>query len=96
MANPWQCPRCQRRVPSYATKCHCGQERPVGLAALPRRSVPRPGVKLTPELRMLVGVMVFLVITMVVLLFVPIKQHPVAPVLGYIDHAPTPAPRHHR
>jgi hypothetical protein len=95
MANPWQCPKCRRRVPGYARKCHCGQERPIGAVGIPR-AVPRRSARLTPELRMLVGVMAFLIITMVVLLFVPIKQNPIAPVLGYIDRAPTPTPRHRR
>ncbi len=43
---------------------------------------------------MLVGVMVVLVVAMIALLFIPIKQNPIAPVLGFIDRAPTPAPPH--
>ncbi|MCU0240791.1 MAG: hypothetical protein MUF51_00040 [Vicinamibacteria bacterium] len=101
MSTPWICPGCQRRVPAYATKCHCGAARPARPTPAPRRSEPlatpaRQRAPLGWDIWALIGVIVLVLVFAIVSLFRPYQPPRIVPLLGYVDATPPPHPKHDR
>ena len=97
-ASSWNCPNCRRRVPRYASACHCGTRRAdaetveAGLTAPAHRHVSAwRQLPLSVWLPLLVAAAA--AITLVVLLFLPSEPPPAIPLGGYVDRIPTPQPK---
>jgi hypothetical protein len=100
MANPasWTCPNCRRRVPRYATTCHCGARRtdaaPADTGAAGPPLARAGGWRQLPwSMWLALGIAAAAVIALIVLMFLPPEPPPRIPLLGHIDRAPTPVPR---
>ena len=97
MTNPtsWTCPNCRRRVPRYATVCHCGTRRDDASAieAAPARAARARGAgwrqwPLSVWVPLVIAALA--AITLIVLLFVPPPPRLGIPLLGRVDRVPTP------
>jgi len=96
----WTCPNCNRRVPNRAPTCHCGTTRvqaeqlEIALAQggggpSVRRGAPG---KLGWDIKGLAIGLALVVVLGLTWLLVPHRFDPIAPVLGFADHAPSPPP----
>jgi hypothetical protein len=93
----WSCPNCRRRVPRYASVCHCGARRTDAEAA---SSAPvlaaqkrSQGWRELPRIVWLwLAVSAVALATLIGLLFVPPEPPLRIPLIAYVDRAPTPTP----
>ncbi len=95
----WVCPNCRRRVPRYAAVCHCGARR-TDVDALDPSKLWRPqqprgqGWRDVPVSGwLLLGLSAAVLVTFLVLPFIPIERPPYIPLLGYVDRGPGPHPK---